>query len=533
MNRGIWVWVALFFGWLLFYWFTAPVVHVEADDAYEYAYDVEQYPFWRLAHPYHPLHLPLMRLLFALGKSTGAVDRSFQLVVVFGVVFAAAAVVLFSLVLWKRIGVRRRPAIVAGGLLGFSYGFWRYAAEVETYALGFLLALSLVWWTFKRQSSIKHAAVGGLFGVLAVFGHILNLIPALGSVPLYLVLRNGKKHVAAYLAVFILAFAPAAYTIGSLARVEYPGEMTLERPGHRQIMRVGPRDLLDGTLVFGHVVAAGNFLLASPQFRTWIGEQFPDRRLEAEKLLGARAPSYTGKLGSVTLLIVIIAFGGTLYGGITRGLPRFLDPALLANLLWLVSYVAVITYMGNLDQPEAWLFALVPFWLLFTQLVHVGLRGSDILLMFVLPGALLLHNGISGMAMLRDSESDRHRLKARWLVENTKEKDVILTSESRGFSRYLRYYSAAEVVSLHQQTAAEVTALHDGLMRSADRVFVTGEIVHPPDFMRRSPEPWMSDSSQTVKLFRESTKHVHEDEWGGVFLLLNPRATAADSPRSP
>jgi hypothetical protein len=146
-----------------------------------------------------------------------------------------------------------------------------------------------------------------------------------------------------------------------LAQVEYPGEMTLERPGHRQIMRVRPKDLLDGTLVFGHVMATGNFLFASPQFRAWISEQFPSRRLEGEKLLGARAPSYRGKLGSVTLLIVIIAFGGTLYGGITRGLPRFFDPALLANLLWLVSYVAVIAYVGDLDQPEAWLFALVPF----------------------------------------------------------------------------------------------------------------------------------------------------------------------------
>jgi hypothetical protein len=524
VNRGVWAWVALFSGWLLFYWLTAPAVHIEADDAYEYAYDVEQYPFWRLAHPYHPLHLPLMRLLFVLGKSTGVVDRSFQLVVVFGAVFAAAAVVLFSLVLWKRIGVRRRPAIVAGGLLGFSYGFWRYAAEVETYALAFLLALSLVWWTFKRQSSVKHAAVGGLFGVLAVLGHVLNLIPALGSVPLYLGLRNGKKHVAAYLAVFILACAPAAYTIGSLARVEYPGEMMLEQPGHRQIMRVEQKDLLHGTLVFGHVVATGNFLFAFPQFRSWIGERFPNRRLEGEKLLGAGARPHTGRLGSLTLMIVILAFGWTLYGGITRGLPPLSDPVVLASLFWLISYVPIIAYEEAWDQPEAWLLALVPSWLLFARLVHVGSRGRGILLVSVLPGALLLHNGIGGMAMLKDPELDRHRLKARWLLENAKEEDVILTSESAGFSRYLLYYSSAEVMTLHQRSAFEVAEIHEALMRSPDRVFVTGEVVDPPDFMRRSPESWMRDSDWVVELFRGSTRQVHQDDWGGVFRLANSQA---------
>lgn len=29
LAKSVWVWVALFCGWFLFYWLTAPVVHVE------------------------------------------------------------------------------------------------------------------------------------------------------------------------------------------------------------------------------------------------------------------------------------------------------------------------------------------------------------------------------------------------------------------------------------------------------------------------------------------------------------------------
>lgn len=522
LAKGVWVWGALFCGWFLFYWLTAPVVHVEADDAYEYAYNVEKSSFLHLVHPYHPLHLPAMRLLFGLGKSMGLVNRSLPLIVFFGAVSAAAAVVLFSLLLWKRVGVRKWRAIVAGGLLGLSYGFWRYAAESETYALASLLVLGLVWWTFKWPCSIKHAAIGGLFGVLAVFGHVLSLIPALGSVPLYLGLRNGKKHVIAYLAVFMLVSAPAAYTIEMLARVEYPEYATLAQLEGPQMKLGEPKDWVHGGLVVGHVVATGNFLFSFPRFDTWIDENFPGRRLEEEKFAGARAWAPTGKVGFATLLLVIVAFAATLYDGVTRALPRLSDPVVLASLLWLLLYVLVIAYMRLLDQPEAWLLPLVPFWLLFARVVHVEAGNSRVLLATALPVALLIHNGLGGMAMLQDPESDRYRLKAHWLLENAKEGDIILTSESGGFSSYLRYYSTAEITTLHQRSVPEATKVYQELMRSPERVFVTGEIVDPPSFMKRSPEPWMRDSDLIVRLFRESTQQVYQDDWGGVYLLKKP-----------
>ncbi len=524
----IWPWSALLLGWFLFYWLTAPVVHVEADDAYEYAYHVEDSSFFFLVHPYHPLYLLLMRVLFVSGRSIGLLDRSFDFMLVLGAALAAAAVVLFSLILWRRMGIPRPRAIVVGGLLGFSYGFWRYAAEAETYALGSLLALGLVWWMFAQQISIKRAALGGVLGLLAMFGHVLNVIPALVSAPLYLALQHGKKHVMVYLAVFLLSCVPAVYAIGTLAQVAYPYYVTIELPERSSGMDLQRSDIVNAAMVFGHVVVTGNFLFAFPKFHAWLGERYPRRRVEGEQLLGVRAGRRTGIFGSVTLLMVTIAFGWTLGRGVSRGLPGVSDPIVLASLVWLVLYVATIWYMDNLEQPEAWLLALVPFWLLFARLVHVGPRiGTRMLFVCVLPVALLLHNGIGGMAMLRDSESDRHRLKAGWLLEHASEEDMILTSESAGFFRYLRYYSSADVVSLHLRNAVEVVEIYDEAIRHQGRVFVTGEVVEPPDFMQRAPEAWMSDSGGVVEQFQGSTRQVHRDDWGGVYLLEALDAPAA------
>jgi hypothetical protein len=515
-----WPWGALFFGWFVFYWLTAPAVHIEADDAYEYAHSVEAASFYHLVHPYHPLYLVLMRAVFVLGRSMGLVDRSFDTMLVLGAGLAAAAVVLFSLVLWQRIGISRARAFVAGGLLGFSYGFWRYAAEAETYALGSLLVLVLVWGTFAQRISIRRAALGGVLGLLAMFGHVLNVIPALVSAPLYLALRYGKKHAMVYLAVFLLSCVPAVYAIGTLAQVAYPHYATTQLPERQSGLDLQRSDAVNATMVFGHVVATGNFLFSFPEFRAWLGERYPKRRVEGEQLLGIRAGPRTGVLGSVTLLMAMIAFGWTLGRGVFRGRPSVSDPIVLTTLVWLTLYAVTIWYMDNLEQPEAWLLALVPFWLLFVRLVHVESRlGTGILFVCVLPAALLLHNTIGGMAMLNDSASDRHQLKASWLLENADEKDIILTSESAGFSRYLRYYSSADVVSLHLLGAAEVVEIYDEAVRHHGRVFVTGEVVQPPGFMQRAPEAWMSDSGGVIGRFQASTRQVHRDDWGGVYLL--------------
>lgn len=525
-TRGFatWTWGFLFLGWFIFYLFTAPAVHVEADDAYLYAYQVEQDSLTGLLHPYHPLYLPLMRGLFEVGKSIGVADRSFELMTAVGAALAAAAVVLFSLILWKRLGVSKKPSIAIGGLLGFSYGFWRYAAEAEVYALALLLVLGLVWWIFGERWSVSHAAWGGVIALLAVLGHVLNIIPALVSAPLYLALRHGKKHVLAYLTVFLLASVPVAYAIGRVARVEYPNYATIQWPndGHGKDPEI--RELPIGAAALGHAVVSGGFLFVFPGYRDWISKRFPNQRLEGEKLVGARAWPHTGIAGSITLIIAVIAFGWTLCRGLAGVLPPISDPVALSTLSWLALYVAVIAYTGNLEQPEAWLLVLVPFWVLFAKLVYVGaeFRGNAVLLVF-LPCALLLHNSVGGMTMLKNPESDRHRLKARWLLEHARETDVILTSESAGFTRYLKYYSDAEVVSLQQLSTSEVATIQEESVRSADRVFVTGEIVRQPSLLARSPEPWMGGSGSVVRRFRDATRLVHRGAWDGVFLLEDER----------
>jgi hypothetical protein len=64
------------------YYTSVPENQSELDDAYWYAYDIEDKLYTEIFHRYHLLYLPTMKLLYEAAHALGLADRSFDFIVV-------------------------------------------------------------------------------------------------------------------------------------------------------------------------------------------------------------------------------------------------------------------------------------------------------------------------------------------------------------------------------------------------------------------------------------------------------------------
>ena len=126
---------------------TFPENHVEAEDAYDYAWTVEQ-GGRGLFHSFHLLYLPLMRALWHWARLPAAGLRAYPVMATASLLCGAAAVtVLFRTV--RRFRDTGTALFAAAGL-AVSYGFWRYACEAEVYVPASLATMAAFACAFRE-----------------------------------------------------------------------------------------------------------------------------------------------------------------------------------------------------------------------------------------------------------------------------------------------------------------------------------------------------------------------------------------------
>lgn len=164
---------ALFVAFFALYTVTRTEVHTF--DALSYTNDVETKPFIELYHPHHLLYGPVGRFAVDLAEAFGYAGRADQPIQAVNALVGALGVVA----LW-RVGVRlTKQALFSAGvaaLMGISYGYWVYAAEVEVYTVAALfLTLSILILTHLAEKPGRRLAILlGLNGAGAVLFHQTN-----------------------------------------------------------------------------------------------------------------------------------------------------------------------------------------------------------------------------------------------------------------------------------------------------------------------------------------------------------------------
>ena len=548
------------------YLFSAPQNHSEAEDVYDFALQVEQGSFADQTGVNRVLALPVFGAAYKTARLLGYSRRAFPFMIFVNRLLAVTCVLLF----WKLLGgMASSPSFLRPNkgsldigddvpptegipnalcllpytlLFAFSYGFWRYANEAETYILASVFVLGA--WVLALRSKMWWSVGVSALGILV---HLLNLVPLLLVIPLfYLLSREWKKAVIHGLVTGVLVLAGYAVCSPWLDFSELGAQHHSAEGG------IDFANIVRGIIAMGQCLVSGNFLFGFDSFQDLLVRLFPSRMLDEEFYMAMHMPRWITWVGCATLGAFAVCGlwfavqsllrrktdldsstlrSPAVFLGALCGKIKTFHPLMICSPVWFVLYsVAVIrTEAGS---PELWIMALIPFWLLVALLMQdaplssktAGCSGSIFLrvlcgkmnLLWVLVVLLFSHNLIAGLMPVMGKASDYHAAKSEWLLEHTTEQDVILSSYEPVLLFYLNYYARAEVLSSAGWIPEE---LELRLGKVEGDVYALNNFFAPVPSMKVRYPKLGEKMEQTGAVLRPRFMCVREDIFGGVYRM--------------
>lgn len=507
---------------LTFLVLTAPVNHSEAEDAYYYSRMAEQGAWSEMFHGHHLLYLPLVRTVFRGLQLFGYTGRSLPVLISVSMVSGALAVCLFAALL-RRAGAKEFIAWFFAAALLFSYGFWRYSTTAEIYTLATLLALLTFYCAIRSEDHPLFFGGSVLSGAAAVLIHLVTLPAILLAVPFLYFARRSWRRAVAYSALTVLIASAVYFSAARTAGLTVFSDKQVARDS-----LLAPRVWLKGASAAGHNLLSANFLFAFPAASQKIEALFPAQMLQEEVFMGRQAPGCVRGLAPVTLGAVASLLVALLFFSLRscrKGLSGSRGVA-EAVLLWLGGSSAM-AFLFEPANPEMWICALTPFWLLL-GLAWVAVPEGRIArgLPAALAAGLLLHNGVGGISLVKSPAGDYCRQKAAWIVEQTRPGDLIVSADSHSFITFLEYQTPARVLDAK---FADLIQWADAQQQTTGRIFVFGDVLE----LLSPVSTRLSTSVQRIRHLGETLKPnvlmVHQDKFGTVYQWTKPRGSASPS----
>jgi len=527
-------------GWLMavlllgVYALTAPQNHSEAEDVYQFAKVVEQGNFADQAGVNRVLALPLFSIAYKGAQLIGYSGRAFPFMIFLNRLLAVASLLLFYRILGgmtsappalpkgsqsspKASGLQPTASVPILGtlLLAFSYGFWRYANEAETYVLASIFVLGA--WCLVAKGNWRLAIGCSAIGVLV---HLLNLIPLLLIIPLYYLFSREWKRALAHGAATALLVG-----IGYAVCFRFLDWGELGAQHHSAEAGLGFANLLRSGVAFGQCLISGNFLFGFEEFRELLTQFFPSRMLGEEFFMAEHMPAWIPWAGCVSVLAVMgVGFAG---GGLFVA-RRNVDDAscfvtkerepkapglrpnvfLLSCVVWLLLYLVAVLRTES-GSPELWIMALIPFWLVAGRWIKGRWAWGWVVLLFA-------HNLIAGLLPVMSEKTDYHAAKGKWLVENSTADDLVLTSYEPIMIFYLDYFTSAKIASSGSVTLEEI---QHRLESCEGEVYALSNFFQPLVSMEERNPALYEKMWATGQALRSGFVKTVDDEFGGIYKL--------------
>ena len=490
-GRGAAASVAAFLGLLALYVLTAPANHAQSWDAYYFADVIANGRIGDVPQPRLFLWIAAMQGLHAVGVSVGALVGAdpdpFRLIGFASAVQAALAVTLFARLLMRALAMDARSAWLSAGLLGGSYGFWRYASEIEVYATAALVSVVLLLAAFATGGGAP-TRLGWRVGALACLGGAATLVyqpvglVAGVAVPFYLLVRLGLGHVVLYCAVsgaIVAAGFWAAYRLGSHAPGADAVAFVLDAE------RVPPVRLPDlATLpkvayAIGHDLLSTNWSHAFEPLQSFYARACPGCSF-VEDVYAAERAGWVVWVAALTLPVAAGALAAIVWTAARRPATAAFQAPEAALAVWLAAHAAMIVAMHP-DGFEGWIPALVPMMALagrrlIAPAVAAGRTGPVIVLL----AAFLVHNGLAGIGVVASEDGDFVRAHGEPLIEEAGPGDLIVLAWDWKLEHFLAYAGSTPTLRAREAGIEEAGRAIDATLADGGRVLIVDDLAWAP-----------------------------------------------------
>ena len=495
---------ALFWGSLLLFAVVLPGNHSEAEDAFEYSRLIEEGEGCRLFHPHHLLYLPAEKVVFDAATRLGYAGRSYYVARAVSLVSGALSLCFFYL-------IARRMYSSSGSWLAFwmtlgllfSYGFIRYACEVEIYVPASAVMLAGVYCALRTDDSPGWGAACIVFSALAILMHVINAAPAIVSVALLYGLDKGRwKRAGVHVGATLLLVGLVYFVVQNQVGIFHPPTEMASEGGVRL-------DSLPKAVVgFGQCLLSANFVFGYSALYEKVQALFPYRMFAEEVFAGSAMPGWMRVIAPITFLLGLVAVSGLVVMFVRVVFKRArVERSLVWVLIW-CGGAMFPTLILEPSNPELWIMLMVPLWLLGGGVIA---HDRSLLTRRLIPVAVCLfgiHNLAVGMGMMKSKAGDYLQEKAKWVLAEATERDVVNTADSFVFSFYLDYWSAAEIRNLNTQEWA-----------AGQRTYVFGDLFVPPASLGvRYPEQARRVERVAAEL-RPLCERVHANSFGGIWMV--------------
>ena len=524
--------------------------HTEAEDSLHYLTMIERGSATDLFSRDHLVYLALNRGFLdawrVFGYSGTAELPARALNILAGIV---ALAVLLALL--RALDVSLYLRVLCVSAVAFSYAYWLYAGQCETYVMPIVFILGSIYYlikAFEKPSVMSNHIWIGVLSAVAILLHRQHSLVAAVIVVAYL-LMFARRRTVMKPAMLIRALAAYGGVCGGIVLASYTavgvfiyrfdsfGAMTewLFRHAYFGVGKIGLSTPAAAAAGLSRAILSTHYLFAFPQMVSRFQQMFPTQNLREEIFLVRAFPQWLSimlaALTAVFMLSLVVALIEVVRGRSFRvlystkcGSPRSVYCCAVAVIYVLV--YSIFNMWWEPVNPEFWISVLPVLGILSALVTSSIFNRMALRAAMTLAAVLILAiNLASGILPQRNPENDYWRIVTRWYVDNAGEGDLVVTGGGRLTRSYIKYYSGAdafgtaiplpeeEIWSRYRETVERV---------GPARILVSSTVLTPnPRYLRQ----FKADGSASAAVFERMRPYLqvlHSDSVETIYLYSGP-----------
>ncbi len=532
------------------YFLTSSVNHNEAEDSLCYLYKISYGSLSDQFHPEHLLYNFINYKFFQLWQLFGYKGNA-EFTVKFVNIIAALSALWLLYVIASKLNfpvLLRYLCIIS---VAFSYGFWWYSVECETYIIPIvfvLLCLHRLILIHKDFFKLANHLFLGAFNAIAILFHkqhiLLVIIIFLGYI---LIFYENRRRITwnkftviitMYTAIcgfmVLFSYLIVAIFIKGLFNFNQIAIWVLHLDVVSSKLGWHISDLPKAIIGFCRIFIGGHYIFSFSIFSDLLQKIMPFFWLEEEIFLIKDFSIFR----SVSLYVLsIVVFLLTIYIIFQinkhRSLPLMrssesdLSRLKFFIIIILSGYFVIYSLFNMFYVPqniEMWI-SLSPIVFLALGLLTIPIihKTRNRISMGIILICLFLINLFGSVLPQTDPEHDYWHKFNSWLIKNCNAGDLVVSGSGTISDRYVKYYSGAEVFStLYSDQSLEKEFQEIIASHKTKKIYFSSTVLHPiKEFTGDN-----FDNSYTTSFFSKSTKYltlIHSDSYQKVFLYKSDK----------